>query len=178
MLCFITGNQNKLKEVREVFPLVEHLDIDLPEIQAIDAHEIIKSKLTAALEHTNGELIVEDTSLHLDCLNGLPGPLIRWFLETIGNDGLADIAEKFGNNGAQAKTIIGYAKNRQEIHFFEGIINGQIVKPRGETTFGWNPIFLPDGYSQTFAEMDSDQRSYINMRRLALNQLKDFLQTN
>lgn len=178
MIYFITGNENKLEEVKSVLQNVEQLDIDLPEIQEIDAKEIIKDKLLKALEHADEEIIVEDTSLYLDCLNGLPGPLIKWFLKTIGINGLADIAEKLGNNQAMAKTIIGYANKSKEIHFFEGIVKGKIVKPMGESNFGWDPIFLPEGYTETFAIMGKEKKNEISMRRMALNQLKEFLQTN
>jgi non-canonical purine NTP pyrophosphatase (RdgB/HAM1 family) len=175
MIYFITGNKNKFAEVKAILPEVEQLDIDLPEIQEIDAKEIVKEKLLEALKHKKGEFIVEDTSLYLDCLNGLPGPLIKWFLKTIGNKGLSEIAEKFKNHKAIAKTIIGYAKNPKEIHFFEGVIYGKIVRPKGESNFGWDPIFLPDGYKKTFAEMSREEKNKISMRRNALNKLKKFM---
>ena len=175
MIYFITGNKNKLGEVKLVLPDVEQLDIDLPEIQEIDAKEIIRKKLLEALNHAKGEFIVEDTSLYLDCLKGLPGPLIKWFLKTVGNNGLAEIAEKLGNDRAEAKTIIGYAKNHEEIYFFEGAIKGRIVEPRGESNFGWDPIFLPDVHTKTFAEMNREEKNEISMRRNALNKLSEFL---
>lgn len=177
MIYFITGNKDKFEEVKSILSDVEQLDIDLPEIQEIDAREIIKQKLLEALNHKEGEFIVEDTSLYFDCLKGLPGPLIKWFLKTIGNDGLAEIVEKLGNNKAEAKTIIGYAKNHEEIYFFEGVIKGKIVNPRGESGFGWDKIFLPDGYEKTFAEMNQEEKNEISMRRNALNKLSSFLQT-
>jgi non-canonical purine NTP pyrophosphatase (RdgB/HAM1 family) len=176
MLYFITGNKNKFEEVRAILPDVEQLDINLPEVQEIDAHAIIKAKLLAALPHAKGEFIVEDTSLYLDALNGLPGPLIKWFLKTIGNDGLFNLVEKLGNKKAIAKTIIGYAKNENEIHFFEGAVSGKIVQPQSVSGFGWDPIFLPDAHQKTFAEMSKDEKNQISMRRMAVNKLSDFLQ--
>ncbi|MFA5188965.1 MAG: RdgB/HAM1 family non-canonical purine NTP pyrophosphatase [Patescibacteria group bacterium] len=176
MIYFITGNKNKFAEVKAILPEVEQLDIDLPEIQEIDTKEIVKEKLLEALKHKKGEFIVEDTSLYLDCLNGLPGPLIKWFLQTIGNEGLANLADKLGDDNAVAKTIIGYAKSQEDIYFFEGVINGKIISPRGETNFGWDPIFLPDGYDKTFAEMSREEKNKISMRRNAFNKLSEFLQ--
>jgi len=177
MLYFITGNKNKFSEAKAILSEVEHLEMDLPEIQSADAHEIIRAKLKEALHHHDGEFLIEDTSLYFDCLNGLPGPLIKWFLEALGNEGLAKITEKLGQTGAEAKTIIGYAKNHDELFFFEGAVRGQIVAPRGETIFGWDPIFLPDGYDKTFAEMSRDEKNKISMRRMALNKLKEFLES-
>lgn len=175
-LYFVTSNRNKFEEVKAILPIVEQLDIDLPEIQEIDAKEIIKKKLLEALRHIAGEFIVEDTSLHLECLNGLPGPLIKWFLKTIGNEGLALLCEKLGNDRAEAKTIIGYAKTHEEIFFFEGTVQGRVVRPRGASHFGWDPIFIPDGHSKTFAEMGPEEKNKISMRKMALRKLSEFLQ--
>jgi inosine triphosphate pyrophosphatase len=174
-LSFITGSKNKFEEVKAVITDIEQLDIDLPEIQHVDAHEIIKAKLAEATKRQPGELMVEDTSLYFDCLNGLPGPLIKWFMKTVGNDGLANIAAKLGDTKAQAKTIIGYANSQGEVEFFEGVIEGTIVAPRGETGFGWDPIFLPDGYNKTFAEMAQDEKNTLSMRKIAAAKLKECL---
>lgn len=176
-LYFITGNENKFDEVKAILPNVSRLDIDLPEIQDIDPNEVVKAKLLEALKHHSGGFIIEDTSLYLDCLNGLPGPLIKWFLKTIGNEGLFRIAESFNNYNAEAKTIIGYAEDPQNIHFFEGSLKGKIVALKGKSNFGWDPIFLPEGFNQTFAEMDKKKKNKISMRRIALNKLKYFLDT-
>jgi non-canonical purine NTP pyrophosphatase (RdgB/HAM1 family) len=174
-LYFITGNKGKLKEVKSILPSVKQYDIDLPEIQDIDARKVIKEKLLEALKHRKGEFIVEDTSLYLDCLNGMPGPLIKWFMKTVGNKGLYNIAKKLGNYNAEAKTIIGYAKNRKNIKFFEGNIKGKIVSPKGTKGFGWDPIFKPKGFTKNFAEMSHEDKNSISMRRTALNKLKRFL---
>lgn len=178
MLKFITGNHNKFIEVEAVLDghPIEQLDIDLPEIQDLDPHKIIRAKLQEALRHHEGEFIVEDTSLYLDCLNGLPGPLIKWFLESLGTQGIADLAHKMGNTGAQAKTIIGYSKSPNEIQYFEGVLEGQIVNPRGSTNFGWNPIFQPKGHDLTFGEMTPDEKNAISMRKIAAAKLKAALE--
>jgi non-canonical purine NTP pyrophosphatase (RdgB/HAM1 family) len=175
MIHFITGNIGKFNEIKSIYGDVEQMDIDLPEIQEIDPKAIIEAKLKEALKHHDGEFIVEDTSLYMDCLNGLPGPLIKWFLKTVGRDGLANIAEKLGKTKAEAKTIIGYAKSETEIQFFEGSIAGQIVMPRGDGGFGWDPIFLPDGYDKTFGEMSREEKNGLSMRKIATQKLKEFI---
>jgi inosine triphosphate pyrophosphatase len=175
MTYFITGNQNKLAEAKTILGDIEAYGVDLPEIQEIDAHVIIREKLKEALKHKDGEFIVEDTSLYFEALNGLPGPLIKWFMKTIGNDGLYNLATKLGNNNATAKTLIGYAKNPDEIEFFEGVIEGIIVEPSGGTNFGWDPIFKPNGYERTFAQMGASEKNLISMRKIALEKLRDYL---
>ncbi len=174
-LYFITGNKNKFEEVKLILPNIEQLDIDLPEIQDIDAKVIIKAKLLEALKHKDGVFIVEDTSLYLDCLGGLPGPLIKWFMKTMGNEGLYNLVEKLGNKKAEAKTIIGYAKNSDKIHYFEGCIKGEIVLPRGDSGFGWDPIFQPNESAKSFAELTHEEKNHISMRRVAVNKLKEHM---
>lgn len=93
---FITGNQGKFEEAESIIPDVEQFDVNLPEIQDTDSKEVIKAKLLEAFKHKDGEFIVEDTSLHMTCLNGLPGPFIKWFLKTVGTEGLFNLAEKLG----------------------------------------------------------------------------------
>ena len=176
-LNFITGNEGKLKEVQEIIGDIRHIvkrDIDLPEIQEIDAHEIIKDKLERAKDHHKEEFIVEDTSLYLEALGGLPGPLIKWFLKTIGNEGLFEICNKLGKYGAEAKTIIGYLDKKGNIEFFEGSIKGKICSPKGEG-FGWDPIFCTEGYEKCFGEFTSEEKNKISMRKIALEKLKNSL---
>lgn len=158
-LYFITGNKGKLAEVQSILGNVEALDIDLPEIQSLDAREIIKAKLEEAQKHQTGEFIVEDNSLYLEGIKGLPGPLIKWFMKTVGNDGLYKMAEAFGNFNAEAKVIIGYSSPTGEISFFEGNTKGTIVSSRGSEGFGWDPIFQPEGYDKTFGEMSAEEKN-------------------
>ena len=156
-------------------PVIEHT---LAEIQELDANKVIKHKLNFALEHHKGSFIVEDTSLYFSGLNGLPGPLIKWFVKTVGNDGLLKMVEAFGDFRVEARTIIGYASEKGEIKFFEGKVQGMIVSPRGKNGFGWDPIFQPDGQEKTFAEMSVEEKSRLSMRRLALTKLRKFLDSN
>ena len=88
---------------------------------------------------------------------------------------MAELAEKLGDSNAEAKTIIGYAKNREKVYFFEGVVKGTIVQPRGEYDFGWDTIFQAEGYTKTFAEMGVEEKSKISMRRIAVKQLQEFL---
>jgi len=173
-LYFLTGNPNKAREAKEILPEIEQLHTDLPEIQDSDPKKIIKAKLEEALKHKQGDFIVDDTSLSFECLNGLPGPLIKWFLKSIGAEGLFQLTQKLGNQKAEARAIIGYATNG-DIYFFEGSVKGTIVSPRGQTGFGWDSIFQPEGQSQTYAEMTQEEKNAISHRRKALNKLSSFL---
>ena len=179
MLKFITGNKHKLAEVKILLgDQVEQLDVDLPEIQEIDPKQIIEAKLAEALKHDAGPVIVEDVSLHMDCLNGLPGPLIKWFMKAMDLAGIADIAQKMGNDKGSVRCIVGYAANANDIHFFESSIAGRIVPPRGAAGFGWNQIFQSESSDQTWAEIREVDTGPSDLRIDAYGQLKEYLRIN
>lgn len=180
-LFFITGNQNKFSEVAQILSPnieVEQLDIDLPEIQSLDPKEIIRAKLKEASAHRSGEFFVEDVSFEIEGLKGLPGPLVKWFIEAIGVQGIFDMAENSGSTKTISRSTIGYAKNHDEIYFFEGIVEGRIVAPRVEAGFQFDRIFIPDGEERTLAEMSQIEKNAISHRFKAVNKLKEFLAAN
>ena len=155
---------------------LEQADFDIPEIQSLDAEEIIRHKLTAAMQYAQSEYIVEDTSLYLDCLGGsLPCHLIKWFEKSFVNEGIVELARRFDNYGAVARTYIGYSAING-IKIFSGELRGTIISPRGNLDFGWGPIFVPNGGEKTFGEMTREEKHKISMWRLALDQLRDFLE--
>ncbi len=173
-IFFITGNENKLREAKEILgDRIESLNINLIEIQSSDPHEIIKHKLEEAKEKYGGCFVVEDTSLYLEGMNGLPGPLIKWFLKTIGNSGLTKLTSLYGEK-AIAKCIVGYFDGEKTL-FFEGTITGKIVESNGTNGFGWDKIFQPEGYEKTFAEMNADEKNSMSHRRKAFEKLKKYL---
>ena len=178
-ISFVTSNKNKFLEAREIIPRLEQMVRDLDEIQELDPRKIIEHKNNEVFKYypEKSNLVVEDTSLYFDCLNRLPGPLIKWFLQEIGNKGLYELANNYGEYGAEAKTFIGYAVSPKEVYFFEGSVRGQIVEPSGETEFGWDPLFLPNGYRQTFAEMSKEEKNEISHRTKAFMKLKEFLES-
>ena len=178
-LYFITGNRTKFEEAKEILRDIdlEQFDVDLPEIQEIDWLAVVKAKLEAALERHAGPFIVDDVSVRFEALNGLPGPLIKWFLKAMSLEEIHGMLEKLGNTAAEVSLLIGYAKNRDDIHFFEGVVRGKIVAPRGEY-FGWDPIFAPNGSQKTYAEMGREEKNKLSHRRLALDKLKEFLEVN
>jgi non-canonical purine NTP pyrophosphatase (RdgB/HAM1 family) len=174
MIYFITSNKNKFNEVNKILNDVEQLDMDLLEIQTLDAKEIIKEKLKEAARVHKGPFIVEDTGLYLTCMDGLPGPFIKFFLNTVGRKGVYKIAQSFGDFDAEARTHVGYY-NKGEIKFFEGIVKGKIIKETGPSDFGWDPIFVPEGYNKSFQQMTREEKNAVSMRGRAVKKLKDYL---
>lgn len=179
-LYFLTGNAHKLAEAQALMPEIVGWEMELLEIQHSEPQPVIEAKLLAALAVAGDRtrLLVEDTGLYLRALGGLPGPLIKWFLAPgkPGIQGLWQMALALGDTHAEAITVIGYLEKQPsglQIRYFEGRIPGQIVAPRGEKGFGWDPLFQPDGTNQTFAEMAAGEKARFSMRARALQQLRE-----
>lgn len=188
-ITFVTGNANKLKEVIAILSTSESQDgmskvgkysitnksLDLDEIQGT-IEEVTINKAKAAANVLKGPVLVEDTCLGFEAFNNLPGPYIKWFVKSIGLSGLVDMLYKFENKGANAICTFGYCEGpNAEVKLFQGVTKGNIVDSRGPTDFGWDSVFEPEGFDQTYAEMDKKNKNTISHRFRALDKLRDFL---
>ena len=173
-IYFITANKGKFNEAKSIIPKIKQIDLDLPEIQELAPKKIIREKLSEATGKHEGKFFCEDTSLYLNCMNGFPGPLIKWLLKSLGNDGIFNLVSKYKDKTAVAKTIIGYTDGKK-IRFFSGKLEGTVVKPKGKKGFGWDGIFQPKGFNKTLAEMSKKEKNKISMRKQALIKLKNYI---
>ncbi|TIB01807.1 hypothetical protein E3P89_00775 [Wallemia ichthyophaga] len=168
-ISFITSNKNKLLEVSQILcnsvPLINK-DLDLPEYQGASVEEIATQKCITARNHVQGPVLIEDTALCFDGLNNLPGPYIKWFLGSLGLNGLNTLLHGFNNNKAHAVCTFAYSPDSNtDPVIFQGKTYGNIVQPRGDTAFGWDPIFQPDeGGGKTYAEMTKEDKNKINLQ--------------
>jgi inosine triphosphate pyrophosphatase len=174
---FITGNKNKLKEAQAILNDFEilHESIELPELQG-EPEDIVKEKAKLAAKKLNKPVFVEDTCLCFNALNGMPGPYVKHFIEKIGREGVVRLLSDYEDKSAKAVAIIGYCEPEKEPKIFEGVVEGTIVEPRGESGFGWDPIFIPRGHSRTFAEMSVEEKNKISHRKKALEEFKSYLE--
>ena len=175
-LTFITGNPGKAKYLGDYFHLpVEHIKLDLKEIQSVDLKEVVEDKARRAYDIVKSPVLVEDVSLTFKALKALPGPLIKWFLETLGNEGLCQLLNGFDNRDALAEVEFAIC-DESGVHTFSGSIEGSIANaPKGEMGFGWDPVFIPKGYRKTWAEMSDDEKHATSMRKIALEKMSTFL---
>ncbi|KAK1290321.1 Inosine triphosphate pyrophosphatase [Acorus calamus] len=162
-VTFVTGNPKKLEEVRAILgdsiPL-QSLKLDLPELQG-EPEEISKDKARMAAKEVNGPVLVEDTCLCFNALNGLPG--------------LNNILKAYEDKSAYALCVFSLALGPTvEPISFVGKTMGKIVPARGPPDFGWDPIFQPDGYEQTYAEMPKEEKNKISHRFKALDKVKAY----
>ena len=191
-ITFVTGNANKLAEVRRMLTsdgeggsslVIDNAALDLPELQG-SPEEIAREKCAAAAKLIQGPCMTEDTSLGFRALNGLPGPYIKHFLDGIGHAGLNGMLDGFDDKGASARTIIAYTEGPgREVALFEGETEGTVVPARGDG-FGWDPIFEPtdgecrrggfDG-GRTYAEMPKGEKDAISHRSRAFARFRSYL---
>ncbi|MCD7460419.1 hypothetical protein HAX54_043514 [Datura stramonium] len=174
-VTFVTGNAKKLEEVRAILGQsipFQSLKLDLPELQG-EPEDISKEKARIAAKEVNGPVLVEDTCLCFNALKGLPGPYIKWFLQKIGHEGLNNLLMAYEDKTAYAMCIFSLALGpNTEPMTFVGKTLGRIVPARGPNDFGWDPIFQPHGYDQTYAEMPKEEKNKISHRGKALELVK------
>lgn len=178
-ITFITGNAGKAKFLSDYLKRpFEHLKLDLPEIQSMDLREIVEDKVRRAYAEIHKPVLVEDSSLELTGLNGLPGTLAKWFYEALGNEGLGKLASTLATQEAVTRCMFALYDG-ETMHIFEGDMQGSIApQPKGESGFGFDPIFIVEGYNITRGEMDKDVWAETSMRTKALAKMHEFLENN
>jgi inosine triphosphate pyrophosphatase len=181
VITFVTGNRNKLAEVVAIlgvdFPFeLRNQAVDLPELQGEPA-DIARAKCQLAAARVGDPVLVEDTSLCFNALGGLPGPYIKWFLDKTGHAGLNNLLAAYSDKSAYAQCIFALSSGSAdaEPQVFVGRTPGVIVPARGPNSFGWDPVFQPDGFDQTYAEMDKAAKNRISHRYKALDALRSHL---
>ena len=172
-LIFITGNSTKAEQLgRHLDFPVTHQKIDLTEIQSLELIEIVEHKAKEAYKHTGSPVLIEDTSLTFTALGRLPGPLIKWFLTELDNDGLCKVLNGYEDRSAVAEVLFGLYDGHQ-LQTFYGSAKGSIAEgPRGDKGFGWDPIFIPEGHDKTWGQMTIEEQQQTSMRRIALKKLE------
>lgn len=170
---FITGNPYKVAEAERILGFkLRHHALDLAEIQEVSIEAVVQDKVAAAYRHLRCPVIIEDTGLSITAWNGLPGALTKWFLQRLGLSGICELLNASSNRQAIASTIVVAFDGQSEPLICPGMINGSIAEaPMGDTGFGWDPIFIPEGSSRTFAQMSSEEKDCFSMRRLAFEAL-------
>ena len=196
-IVFATNNQHKLSEVRQILgDSIEVLSLndigcheDIPETgTTLEANALQKAQYI--YDHYHIDCFADDTGLEVDALGGAPGVYSARYAaigcaatssQPIDHDSEANMTRLLNelgennNRNARFRTVIALIQ-QGELHEFEGIVNGQIIRERrGGEGFGYDPIFQPDGYDQTFAELGTEVKNHISHRARATQKLADYL---
>ncbi len=186
-LIFATHNKNKAKEVRSLMPaFIELLSLDdinfHTEIEenanTLEGNALLKAK--TIFEKTGINCFADDSGLLVDALNGAPGVYSARYAGHQKSDEdnmqklLHELKDKVNKN-AHFKTVMALIIDGKE-YLFDGKIEGKIISEKlGSNGFGYDPIFVPDGYNETFAQLDSETKNKISHRAKALKKLLDFI---
>jgi len=210
MLHFVTGNAGKVNEVQSLLDAaVEQFEFDYTEIQSHDLREIAARGAREAYREVGEPVIVDDSGLFVESLDGFPGPYSAYVEDTVGVERLWRLVEPEADHSAAFRAVVAYCDGGEfeatpepvdrgerrgpdqaaaerssattddqvdaddlSVKFFEGVVPGEIVAPRGHGGFGYDPIFEHGG--QTFAEMDTEQKNAVSHRGRALARLAEW----
>jgi XTP/dITP diphosphohydrolase len=186
-LIFATSNQNKVLEIQKILPKKFNIkslkDLnyfeDVPENETtIEGNAIFKAKYI--YEKFNINVFADDTGLEVEALNGEPGVHSARYAGTTRNSEknikkLLKNLKKIKNRNARFKTVIALIIDNK-LHIFSGIVEGYILdSPKGNNGFGYDPIFCPNGFDKSFAELTLKEKNLISHRSLAMKKLIDFI---
>lgn len=200
-IVFATNNQHKLDEIRSILgndiEVVSLADIgcheDIPETgNTLEENALMKAQYVYDHYHVN--CFADDTGLEVEALNGAPGVYSARYAGGVGHDSQANMDKLLNelkdeaNRRARFRTVIALIEKKdvcpcgctsiKQIHRFEGIVNGQITRQKsGAEGFGYDPIFQPDGYDKTFAELGNEVKNHISHRARATQKLAEYLKT-
>ena len=189
-IVFATNNKHKLQEVKQIigerFNIISLKELqcfdDIPETEnTLEGNALLKARYIH--QRFNCNCFADDTGLEIEALDGKPGVFSARYagehcsFEDNINKILAELEGKTNRN-AIFRTVIALIINDKE-YLFEGNIKGKIIdSKKGISGFGYDPVFIPDGYSETFAEMGNDLKNTISHRALATKQLTEFLNSS
>ena len=187
-IVFATNNKHKLEEIKDIlgkdFEIVSLAEIgcheDIPET-GLTLEENARQKSTYIVEHYNHDCFADDTGLEVDALNGEPGVHSARYAEGTDHDSEANMRKllsKMSNvkdRTARFRTVISLIINGVE-HQFEGRVEGRIATEKhGKEGFGYDPIFIPEGYDKSFVELGEEVKNQISHRARAVKKLAEYL---
>jgi XTP/dITP diphosphohydrolase len=188
-IVFATHNTNKVREIKQLFPSYVNIktltDIgiteEIPETEeTVEGNALLKARFV--YERTGSNCFADDTGLEVDSLNGAPGVYSARYAgeNKTAADNIAKLLSELknkNNRSASFKTVIAAILDKKE-YLFEGIVNGQIAAtPIGQSGFGYDPIFIPEGYDITFAQMTLEQKNALSHRSIAVKKFIEFLKS-
>jgi XTP/dITP diphosphohydrolase len=179
VITFVTTNEGKFKEVFDKLLergiRIERADRSYPEVQADSLEKIVRFGATVLDEQMPGDYLIDDSGLFIDALNGFPGPYSSYVYKRLGCAGILKLMPGARDRAAAFETVL-LMRRKGEHHTFRGTCRGTIADAeRGKAGFGFDPIFLPERETRTFAEMDLKEKNRYSHRARAVEALAGFL---
>ena len=174
-IVVVTSSENKLAEINQILGTNHKVStLNIPEIQSLDLDKVITQKAKEAYKKIKKPVLVEDISLQIKALKGLPGTFIKFFLETVGTE---ETVRMLQGAKTDTKVTAAYALyDGKNLKIFKGQVKGTLSKKnKGPYGFGFDKIFIPQGYTKTYGQMPPRVKNKISHRALALSKIKSFL---
>ena len=174
-LTVVTSSPDKLAEINEILGTNHKVSsLDIPEIQSLDLDLVIENKAKSAYQKLKKPILVEDVSFEIGALKGLPGTFIKFFLKTLGTEGTVALVK--GKNTKTKVTAAAAIFDGKDLKVFKGTIYGTLSrKDRGKYGFGFDKVFIPNGYEKTLAQMPPSLKNKISHRAKVLGMVKKYL---
>jgi XTP/dITP diphosphohydrolase len=178
-ICVVTSNTHKFDEIRDVsreYGVEVEMCPGLKlEIQSDNLEDIVLKSALLAYLYLNKPILVEDAGLFINALNGFPGPYSSYVYKTLGVNGILKLMDGVTNRRACFKSAVALVVNNRVLSA-QGEVCGVITTyPRGQGGFGFDPIFIPDGESRTFAEMSVSEKNRHSHRAKAIRKIFELL---
>jgi len=178
IIHLVTSNKNKVREFKQILEpkiKVEHIELEYPELRSDDPEEIARLAAKQLADKLNSAVVVEDSGLFIASLNGFPGTCSAYSHKRIGLKGIIKLMKGEKNREAMYMSAVGYCEPGKEPMSFLGVEKGKIAaKIKGSHGFGHDPIFIPEGSSKTYGEMENSEEMK-KFRRRAVLKLVEYL---
>ncbi|MBN2066450.1 MAG: XTP/dITP diphosphatase [Candidatus Thermoplasmatota archaeon] len=180
-LYFITSNKGKLTEAQERFASVGidvvQKDIGYPELQAATLEEVAQFGVDHVRQQVNHPFILEDAGIFIDALHGFPGVYSSYVYHTLGLQGILRLLQGVptAKRGATFRSVFAYTEPHAQPRLFIGECQGTVsLGEQGTQGFGYDPVFIPQGDTRTFAQMGTKEKNQFSHRGRSLEKLLDF----
>jgi len=178
-IYFITSNKGKLQEAKSKFSELDiniiQKDLGYPEIQADSLEEVAMFGANHIKNHFNKPFMLEDAGLFIDALNGFPGVFSAYVYKSIGLSGVLELLKNKSDRKAHFRSVYAFVEPAKKPLLFIGECHGVISdKELGDQGFGYDPIFIPQGSSRTFAQMQTNEKNNLSHRGDSLNKFIDY----
>lgn len=170
-ILFASSNKNKFEEAKDILEKFEislkFFKCNLLEIQADTLEEVSFHKALDAFSRCSKPVIVEDDGLFINSLNGFPGPYSSFVFRTIGNEGILKLIRS--KRTATFQSVLAFCEKKDDVQLFKAEVKGKISQKLKGKKWGYDPIFIPEGQTKTYAHLEKNVVShrYLAMKKFA-----------
>ena len=171
-----TSNKGKIEEISDILKIpLEFANIEIDEVQSMDLEYVARKKVIEAFNILKKPVIVDDVGVYFESWNKFPGPFVKYVHNFLGNKKILDLFKKEKNRKLVVQSVVAYHDGKK-IHTFVGTVKGTLsLKEKGSQGWGFDPIIIPNGEKQTYAQMGLKKKNQLSHRGKAFKKLKKFL---